>query len=124
MPNYHIERLGRPEAIFFIPADKLNWQYMGSLTIKEELHDFLLVYCGVFTTTLIPLFGIYRSKDKKSAVYHQCYQYEVSFIGKDRYEISMGLLMSKLAVIATRIKEECMYLKTGEDACLIYPSSS
>jgi len=86
-------------------------------TVRDDLHAFLLAYFGSFTTTITPFFGFYK-KGSGVMIHDQCYQYEVSFVGKDR----IGLLISKLAVIARRIEEECIYFKAGEDACLIYPS--
>ncbi len=114
--GYRIEDLGRP-AVFLMPTYKLDWPYMERHTVRDDLHAFLLAYFGSFTTTITPFFGFYK-KGSGVMIHDQCYQYEVSFVGKDR----IGLLISKLAVIARRIEEECIYFKAGEDACLIYPS--
>lgn len=112
-----IEDLGR-DAIFLIPVHKLAWPYRSrGYRIEDDLHDFLSANFGSFTTELIPSFGLYRSKEG-AMMYDECRKYEVAFVGKDR----IPFLMNKLLDIARHIKEECIYFKAGEDACLIHPS--
>ncbi len=111
-----IEDLGRA-AIFLIPAHKLELPYKKrGHRVKDDLHEFLFANFGAFTTATVPQFGLWRNKDG-TTIGDTCCQYEVSFVGKER----IGLLMEKLGAIALHIKEECIYFKAGEDACLIYP---
>lgn len=111
-----IRDLGRP-AIFLIPSKKLDLQWAGGTTIRERLHGMLTLYFGAYTTSLIPSFGVYTS-DAGTRMLDECVEYEVSFAGKDK----IPLLTSELGLIAEAIAEECIYLKAGQYACLVYPT--
>lgn len=107
--HYALLDLGRP-AVFLIPKKKLK------INIRQMLHMFLIKNFGAYTSSTIPGFGFWKDTDK-ATISDECVEYEVSFLGKER----IPTLIKKLAEIASLIDEECIYLKTGQYACLIYP---
>ncbi|MBI2640042.1 MAG: hypothetical protein HYW90_04120 [Candidatus Sungbacteria bacterium] len=109
--SYKLHNLGRP-AVFLLPSKKLRGR------VEKELHAFLIKHFEAYTTTLIPSFGFWRDR-RKSIIYDECRQYEVSFVGKEK----IPLLLKKLAGIAGRINEECIYFKAGQYTCLIAPQT-
>ena len=113
--TYRLEDLGRP-ALFYLPSHKLKIK-QGDTTIEDSLHAFLLENFDAFTTTLIPQFGVWRN-DNNQIAYDECRQYRVSFPGKER----IPLLLEKLSEIAKTIDEKCIYVETGQYACLVYPN--
>jgi len=112
--NYTLKDLGRP-AIFLLPTGKLRIK-IGNLSVGEHLHRFLIKNFGAYTSSTIPSFGFWKST-KEAAIQDECREYEVSFLGKEKIPV----LIDKLAEIALVIGEECIYLKAGQYACLIYP---
>ena len=111
---YKLKDLGRP-AIFLLPTSKLKKKIDGK-SIENDLHEFLVSRFGAYTTSTIPSFGFWKD-NKKATISDECREYEVSFLGKDR----IPSLIKKLAKIASVIGEECIYLKTGQYSCLVYP---
>ena len=114
-PHYRLRDLGRP-AIFLIPLKKLRQKHDGVL-IEDRLHRFLIANFGAFTTSSIPSFGVWKEPDQK-AVVDESRQYKVSFAGKKH----IPLLIEELAQIAALTEEDCIYLETGQYACLVYPT--
>lgn len=108
--------LGRP-AIFLIPANKLDHIWKGTQTIRGLLHHMLSKRWNAYSTSLVPSFGVYTSGSGLQ-MKDQCVVYEVSFVGKE----GIPELTRLLAKIARRIDEECIYLKAGQYACLVYPT--
>ncbi len=115
--NYTIVDLGRP-AVFLLPSHKLKGR-ADSRAIEDDLHSFLVRNFGAFTTTLVPYFGFWKN-DGSELIYDECRLYEVSFLGKER----IPALAEKLAEIAVRIGEDCIYLKAGQYACLVWPKKT
>ncbi len=113
--DYIIEDLGRP-AIFLLPIKKLQ-QKIGDITVEEELRRFLIEHFGAYTSSTIPSFGFWKDIGD-ATISDECREYEVSFLGKERIPV----LLKKLAEIAAIIEEECIYVKTGQYSCLVYPS--
>ncbi len=112
--DYVVEDLGRP-AIFLLPVNKLKLS-TGVMTIEEDLHRFLIENFGAYTTSTIPNFGFWRDAGK-AVISDECREYEVSISGRER----VPTLLRKLAEIADKIKEECIYVKAGQYAALVYP---
>ena len=112
--RYRIVDLGRP-AVFFIPVKKL---YLGlpGRTIQEELHDFLVNRYGGYTATTLPSFGVWRGLGD-AIINDECCVYEVSILGKNKVKP----LLEKLAELAQKMGEECIYVKAGQYSGLVYP---
>ncbi|MFA6131350.1 MAG: hypothetical protein WC730_03780 [Patescibacteria group bacterium] len=121
---YDLENLGRP-AIFLIPHNKLKTNIyppayfsdgkMPLVSCESFLQSFLAETFGAFTVTQVPVFGFWHNE--KMVVYDECQQYEVSFVGKEK----MKPLLRVLAHVSRSIKEECIYVKAGQYACLVKP---
>lgn len=111
--NYRVVDLGRP-AIFLLPAEKLETM-VGGITVRDLVHQFLVANFGAYTASYIPSFGLWRSG--KGVIHDKCYEFEVSFSGKEKIPV----LLEKLAGIAALIKEECIYVKAGQYSGLVFP---
>lgn len=109
--------LGRP-AHFFIPAHKWNdmiYAFRGK-TIDVLIHEFLIgnydgyTICGPYKGNWRPQKGIYP-------IFESVIEIKVAFKGKER----IPKLQKFLAGMCKLMKEDCLYLETGEDSWLIYP---
>ena len=109
--NYTIVDLGRP-AVFLLPLEPLK----AHAYEEAELHAFLMDNFESYTAATIPSFGFWKNKNE-AIIFDECREYEVSFVGKDK----IPMLMEKLASIAKRIGEDCVYFKAGQYGCVIYP---
>lgn len=112
--GYRVVNFGRP-AVFLIPSHKLQTLADG-VKVQDRLHGFLTERFGAFTTTTVPYFGYWRSESGQTH-YDECRQYEVAFEGKYR----IPELLTELAQVARLIGEECLYVKAGQYAALLYP---
>ena len=114
--NYSLVNIGRP-GVFLLPTIKLKQKINGK-SIEDDLHDWLTDNFGAYSSSLISNFGFWRNR-KKRLVYDECREYEVSFDGKERIPV----LLSKVAEIAQLIGEDCIYVKAGQYAGLLYPKA-
>lgn len=112
---YVLEDLGRP-AVFLIPVRKLRIRPDGNDTVERMIANFILENLGAFTISTVPSFGFWKNRES-ALILDECHQYEVSFPGKN----GVSRLMEKLAEVARKADEECIYFKAGQYACLIYP---
>ena len=112
--SFKIVNLGRP-AVFFIPLKKLKGG--RGIRIRQDLHLFLITQFGAYSASLVPSFGFWRDASK-ATITDKCIVFEVSFDGKEKIPV----LVKKLAELALGIKEDCIYLKTGQYSCLVYPN--
>ena len=113
--KYGITDLGRP-AVFMIPTKKLQKKLEQGKTIKTDLQKFLSKNFGAYSLSPIPgYFGVWI--DNERVIYDKCTEFKVSFLGKEK----ISLVMTKLADIAKRIGEKCIYLEAGQYACLVCP---
>lgn len=115
--GYLLEDLGRP-AVFLLPIKKLHFP-MGETTVEEELHQFLIKNYGSYTTSTVPSFGFWKDL-KRATILDECRIYEVSILGRKK----VPPLLRKLADIAIAMQEECIYVKAGQYAALVYPKKS
>ena len=111
-----VESLGRP-AHFLIP--KIKWDSpditFRSKTVSTLVHEFLMGNYNGYSTR--ELKGIWRPRKGAPAYVELMVEVKVSFRGKER----IPKLQKFLAGMCTLMKEECLYLETGEDSWLIYP---
>lgn len=115
---YHKQTLGRM-AHFLIPSLKLKNRYTGGATVEEELHQVLLRTFGGYTASSTTCYGFWLDNEGKE-FYGEHREYTVAFVGKER----VPELERLIADIASQIGEQCIYLETGEDACLIYATGN
>jgi len=116
-PGSRIVDLGRP-AVFYIPIVKLDVLVAPSkVTVREWLHEHLIREYGAYTSCHAPQVGFYCSGDGIH-VGDESAQYEVSFVGKER----IPDLTAMIAQLARVTEEECIYLRTGQYSCLVYPA--
>lgn len=109
--------LGKP-AHFFIPAtkwDNLEYQFRQK-PVKTLVHEFLIANYNGYTVKG-PFPGLWRPSKKSDTVGEQVIEVQASFLGKER----IPKLQKFLAGMCSLMKEECMYLETGEDSFLVYP---
>lgn len=112
-----IESLGRP-AHFCIPARKWNNPDITfrKKTIEVLVHEFLIGNYNGYTVRG-PFHGMWRPSKKDPYVQEPVIEVKVSFRGKER----IPKLQKFLAGMCALMKEDCLYLETGEDSWLIYP---
>lgn len=116
--EFREEVLGRP-AVFLLPSDLMGIKVEGDLSCRHVVEEFLSNRYGGYTDEGSSHNGYWRNSDGKD--YTGKYQkYRVSFLGKER----IPELKKFLAYIAAALKEESIYLETGEDALLIFPDLS
>lgn len=113
--KYRKESLGRP-AVFYLPTGLMGITLESGRTCTEEVDEFLASTFGGYTEEGGANSGYWKNNDGK--VYKGTFQrYRVSFEGIERIE----LLEEFLAYIAVQLRQESIYLETGEDAWLVYP---
>lgn len=113
--RYRTESLGRMAA-FLVPSVKLQQQTNRGKTFEQVIREFLISRYGGYTQTAGSISGYWR--DQAGALhYGEHREFKVGFLGKDR----IPELKEFLARIASEMKEQCMYLETGEDAMLVFP---
>jgi hypothetical protein len=113
-----IVSLGRM-AHFYIPASKWkNSAYVGSRykDIATLVHEFLIGNYNGYTIRG-PFLGMWRPAKGVAPFQEDVIEIKVSFKGKER----IPKLHKFLAGMCKVMKEECLYLETGEDSFLIYP---
>lgn len=112
--HYKIKDLGRA-AVFLLPIKKLKRKIKG-VTLEKYLNDFLIRQFGSYRVPTAKSPGFYKDS-RKTIVFDRCREYEVSFLGKSK----IPKVIKMLAKVALAINEECIYLKTGQYSCLVYP---
>ena len=111
-----VESLGRP-AHFFIPASKWDNQdftFRGKV-IRILIQEFLLANYSGYTFREGDM-GMWRPKYGATYI-ESVLEVKVAFKGKER----IPKLQKFLAGMCKLMREECLYLETGEDSWLIYP---
>ncbi|MEK7627873.1 MAG: hypothetical protein AAB421_00435 [Patescibacteria group bacterium] len=116
--KYERVSLGRP-AVFLLPSLKLKswWDETKRQTAEDAIQHFLIAQFGGFTVTAGNIFGYWTGADQEM-FYGEHRLYSVAFNGKEKIPV----LEKFLAQVAFILGEQCIYLETGEDAWLIYPT--
>ncbi len=115
--KYRTVSLGRP-AVFLLPSLKLKMRLRrNGPSIEDALHRFLLKEFGGYTASGGNIFGFWRGQ-RGRLHYGEHKVFTVAFVGKGR----IPQLAAFLARIAKAMREQCVYLETGEDAQFIYPT--
>lgn len=114
-----VESLGRP-AVFYIPATKYfdeerDHTFRGK-TVEMLVDEFLMGNYNGYSVRG-PIKGYWRASKKDPTCREDVMEIKVSFRGKER----IPKLQKFLAGMCKLMREECLYLETGEDSWLIYP---
>lgn len=115
-----VTSLGRP-ATFYIPADKWHGESSRDYTFRGKTvqmltHEFLIGNYNGYSVRG-PFKGYWRPAKNVDTTNEDVMEIKVSFRGKER----IPKLQKFLAGMCKLMREECLYLETGEDSWLIYP---
>ena len=107
------------KAAFLLPSLKLKGQREAGKAFEQEVHDFLLAHFDGYTAAAGNLFGYWKDRNGKDS-YGEHREFTVALM-KDT---QLPLLKGFLARLAREIKEDCIYLETGQTVTLIYGQST
>ena len=113
--KFREQRLGST-ADFLVPSLKLKEPAAAGLSNEGRLHAFLMDNFGGYTAQAGNIFGYWRSEDGTDS-YGEHREFSVAFPD----ETNAALLKDFLATLARDLHEECIYLRVGDEASLIYP---
>jgi len=102
--------------MFFLPSLKLKEPSLNRPSIENRLHTFLMDNFGGYTAQAGNIFGYWREGDGPDS-YGEHREFSVA--APDTYK--HPLLKEFLAQMARDLKEECIYVRIGGAASLIYP---
>jgi hypothetical protein len=105
------QKLGSTAA-FLLPSLKLK---EPSSTAESRLHDFLMEHFGGYTAQAGNIFGYWRDDEG-----HESYGEHREFTVALNDDSKLPELKNFLAELARELDEQCIYLRCGEDALLIY----
>jgi hypothetical protein len=112
--NYRERSLGT-SVMFLLPSLKLKEPSLNGLSIENRLHTFLMDNFGGYTAQAGNIFGYWRDDGHDSYGEHR--EFSVAAPDTSKHPI----LKEFLAQVARDLKEECVYVRTGGTASLIYP---
>ena len=112
--KYRERNLGTSVA-FLLPSLKLKEPSLSGPSIENRLHTYLMDHFGGYTAQAGNIFGYWREDSRDSYGEHR----EFSVASQDSTQIPK--LKEFLADMANELKEECVYIRIGETASLIYP---
>ena len=112
--NYRERSLGTP-VMFLLPSLKLKEPSLHGPSIENRLHTFLMDNFGGYTAQAGNIFGYWREDGRDSYGEHR----EFSVAAPDASKHPM--LKEFLAQLTRDLNEECVYLRIGGTASLIYP---
>lgn len=116
--NYEKENLGAM-VVFLLPSLKLKRKVEKGESLEDKLHDFLLKKFNGYTAAAGNIFGYWKNAAGKE-FYGEHKEYKVSLLDKKEIET----LEKFLAILASKMGEESIYLSIGEESWLLYPLSS
>ena len=108
------QRLGS-SAVFLLPSLKLKEPASG-VSNEARLHAFLMDNFGGYTAQAGNIFGYWRSEAGEDS-YGEHREFSVAFANHSK----VALLKGFLATLARELREECIYLRIGDETSLIYP---
>jgi hypothetical protein len=114
--NYREHNLGTSVA-FLLPSLKLKEPAPDGLPVEHRLHTFLMDNFGGYTAQAGNIFGYWRDDTGRDS-YGEHREFSVA--SPDAAKLPM--LKEFLAGMARDLKEECIYLRIGQAAALLYPS--
>ena len=112
--DYREQSLGTAVA-FLLPSLKLKDPSVDG-TLENKLHQFLMENFGGYTAQAGNIFG-YWHDDLGRESYGEHREFSVACVDDSK----MPLLKSFLAELARTLGEECIYVREGRQASLLYP---
>jgi len=114
--NYREQSLGAP-AVFLLPSLKLKEPARSGSSPESRLHDFLMKNFGGYTAQAGNIFGYWKDEAGGDS-YGEHREFTVSLTDDSK----LPLLKRHVASLAREMKEQCIYLRTGNETFLIYPA--
>jgi hypothetical protein len=114
--DYREQSLGTA-VIFLLPSLKLKEPSPEGLTVEFRLHAFLMEHFGGYTAQAGNIFGYWRDSAGRDS-YGEHREFSVASVEDSK----LPLLKSFVAQMAKELGEECIYLRAGRQASLIFPS--
>ena len=114
--NYRERSLGT-SVMFLLPSLKLKEPSLSGPSVENRLHTFLMDNFGGYTAQAGNIFGYWREGEGRDS-YGEHREFSVA--SPDTSQLPM--LKEFLARMAQDLKEECVYVRIGVVASLIYPS--
>ena len=115
MPNQVREESIGKRAAFLVPSLKLKERDESGQALEERVHQYLLRTFGGYTAAAGNIFGYWKD-EKGNESYGEHRQFQVGLLGDEK----APELKRFLAQLAADLKEECLYLETGDEAWFIY----
>ena len=112
--SFREQRLGST-AVFLLPSLKLK-DPASAVSSENRLHAFLMDNFGGYTAQAGNIFGYWRSESGVDS-YGEHREFSVAFANDSKQELLKGFL----ATLARDLREECIYLRMGDETSLIYP---
>ena len=114
--RYREQSLGTT-VVFLLPSLKLKEPSSGGLSVENRLHTFLMENFGGYTAQAGNIFGYWRDQEGRDS-YGEHREFSVAFVEDSK----LPVLKEFVARMARELTEECIYLRAGPTASLIYPA--
>lgn len=113
--SYREQSLGTA-VVFLLPSLKLKEPDRDGVAFEARLHVFLMDNFGGYTAQAGNIFGFWRDSAGRDS-YGEHREFSVASVE----DAKLPMLKSFVAQMAEELGEECIYLRAGRDASLIYP---
>ena len=113
--SYREQNLGTT-AVFLLPSLKLKERSMSGISLEDRLHTFLMDNFGGYTAQAGNIFGYWRDALGQDS-YGEHREFSVAFVEHSK----LPVLKDFVAKLALELAEECIYMRAGQTASLIYP---
>ena len=114
--EYREQSLGTA-VVFLLPSLKLKEPALDGNSVERRLHTFLMGHFGGYTAQAGNIFGYWRDKAGNDS-YGEHREFSVAFVEDSK----LPMLKEFVARMAEELEEECIYLRAGSKASLIYPA--
>lgn len=114
--SYREQSLGST-VVFLLPSLKLKEPSVNGLSVENRLHNFLMDNFGGYTAQAGNIFGYWRDAGGRVS-YGEHREFSVAFVEDSK----LPILKAFVAKMAQELAEECIYLRAGQTASLIYPA--
>lgn len=114
--SYREQSLGTA-VVFLLPSLKLKEPLASGSTVESRLHTFLMDNFGGYTAQAGNIFGYWRDGRGRDS-YGEHREFSVAFVD----DVKLPALKAFVAKMAQDLEEECIYLRVGPTASLIYPA--
>lgn len=114
--SYREQSLGTA-VVFLLPSLRLKEPSPSGTTVENRLHTFLMDNFGGYTAQAGNIFGYWRDGLGRDS-YGEHREFSVAFVD----DAKLPLLKEFVAKMAHELSEECIYLRAGAEASLIYPA--